>query len=94
MRGARGLAGPGEKVTLRSDGFVLNTPYSGTATVQVRWSKYWTVLPRGCVKRTPDGFTQVIAPVKGRYVVQAKWSLGAALEGGTSCAPGSSPDAP
>jgi hypothetical protein len=94
VRGARGLAGPGEKVTLRPDGFVLKTQYSGVATIRVRWSKYWTVLPHGCVKRTPEGFTQVVAPAGGTYVVQAKWSLGAALEGGASCAPGSSPDAP
>jgi hypothetical protein len=94
VRGASGLAGPGQKVTLRPDGFVLKTPYSGVATVRVRWSKYWTVLPHGCVKRTPDGFTQVIAPAKGRYVVQAEWSLGAALGGGDNCAPGSSPASP
>jgi hypothetical protein len=94
VRGTSGLAGPGQEVTLSSDGFVLKTPYSGAATVRVRWSKYWTVLPHGCVRRTPDGFTQVIAPAGGTYVVRATWSLDAAFEGGGSCAPGSSSDAP
>lgn len=94
VRGARGLAGPGEKVTLRPDGFVLKTPRSGVATVRVRWTQYWTVVPHGCVRRSPNGFTQVIAPVAGTYVVQATWSLGAALEGRGSCASGSSPNGP
>jgi hypothetical protein len=88
VRGARGLAGPGQTVTLRPDGFVLKTPYAGVASVRVRWSKYWTVLPHGCVRRSPDGFTQVVAPMAGTYAVQAQWSLDAALAGGDGCAPG------
>jgi hypothetical protein len=87
VRGAWGLAGPGQTVDLRSDGFVLKTPRPGVALVRVRWSRYWTVLGHGCVRRSPDGFTQVVAPVGGTYVVQAQWSLDAALSGDGSCAP-------
>jgi hypothetical protein len=89
--GARGLAGADETVTLRPDGFVLKTPHAGVSTVRVRWTKYWTVLPHGCVERSPVGFTRVIAPMAGTYVVQAQWSLDAALAAGSGCAPGSKP---
>jgi hypothetical protein len=90
VRDAQGLAGRGQTVELRPEGFVLKTAHSGVATVRVRWTNYWTVLPHGCVRRARDGFTQVIAPRAGTYVVQAQWSLGAALAGGRPCAPGSS----
>ncbi len=87
VRGARGLAGAGRKVTLRPDGFAVTTRRPGAVTVRVRWSEYWTVLPGGCVRRTPDGVTQVLAPRAGTYVVRARWSLDAALDGGGSCSP-------
>jgi hypothetical protein len=86
VRGAWGLADPGQTVTLRPDGFVLKTPYPGIAPVRVRWSKYWTVVPHGCVRRSADGFTEVVAPTAGTYVVQAQWSLDAAIAGGGGCA--------
>jgi hypothetical protein len=86
VRGAPGLAGPGQTVTLRPDGFVLTTPRDGAATVRVRWSRYWTVLPTGCVRRDPSGYTQVVAPTAGTYFVQARWSVDAALSGGDTCA--------
>ncbi|MEA2420911.1 MAG: hypothetical protein QOF55_10, partial [Thermoleophilaceae bacterium] len=87
VRGARGLAGAGQTVQLRSDGFVLTTTHPGVAKVRVRWTNYWTVRPRGCVRRARDGFTRVIAPQAGTYVVEARWSLDAALGGGSGCAP-------
>jgi hypothetical protein len=87
VRGARGLAGPGQKVELRPEGFVLTTPHPGVTTVRVRWTNYWTVLPHGCVWRGHDGFTRVLAPKPGTYVVRARWSLGATFGGGGGCEP-------
>ncbi|MEA2412395.1 MAG: hypothetical protein QOC77_2956 [Thermoleophilaceae bacterium] len=89
VRGARGLAGPGQTVVLRPEGFVLTMPRPGVATVRVRWTNYWTVVPHGCVRRARDGFTRVFAPTAGTYVVQAHWSLGATFADDGSCKPAS-----
>jgi hypothetical protein len=87
VRHARGLAGPGQSVELRSQGFALTTTHPGLTKVRVRWTRYWTVVPRACVRRAPDGFTEVIAPSAGTYVVEAQWSLDAALTGSGGCGP-------
>ena len=83
--GARGLASPGQRVTITPEGFVLTSPRPGATTVRVRWSRYWTVVPRGCVRKTKDGFTQLSIPASGTYVVQAGWSVEAALGDGGQC---------
>jgi hypothetical protein len=87
LRNARGLAGPDQTVELRPQGFALTTTRPGLTKVRVRWTNYWTVLPWACVRRAPDGFTDVIAPSAGTYVVQAHWSLDATLSGSGGCRP-------
>jgi hypothetical protein len=87
VRGATALAGPGQTVQLRPDGFVLTTTHPGVATVRVRWTNYWTVLPHGCVRRSSDGFTQVSVPTAGSFLVEARWSLDATFADGSRCTP-------
>jgi hypothetical protein len=91
VRDARGLAGPGQTVTMRPEGFVLTSPRGGVTTVRVRWSKYWTIVPSGCVSRAPDGFTQLRLPAAGSYVVKAGWSVEAAFGDSGGCFAGSKP---
>ena len=77
--------GPGELTALGRSGFTLRADRPGTFTVQVRYTRYWTVSPgRACVGRAPGGWTLVRAPGVGEVRVEASFSIGRALGAGTA----------
>lgn len=78
--------GPGTLTSLGRDRFLLHAARSGTFTVRVRYTPYWTLTTgAGCVTATPDGWTSVTAAAPGPVEVVARWSLSGALRTGHAC---------
>ncbi|HZV73376.1 MAG TPA: hypothetical protein VFF79_06640 [Conexibacter sp.] len=64
---------------LGADSFTVDAAAAGALLVRVRWTPFWTPPAGACVERSARGFTTLRVPRPGRYVVQAAWSLSAAL---------------
>ncbi len=78
--------GPGELATLGRNDFVLRADAPGRFTVQVRYTRYWTVTEgHGCVGPASGGWTAVRADAAGVLRVSARFSLARALGATGSC---------
>ena len=87
VAGAAPLAsGPGRLTELGHDTFALQAASAGPFLVRVHFSRYWTVrVGDACVAPGREGFTAVRARAPGRIEVAARFSLGRALGGRSSC---------
>jgi MFS family permease len=71
---------------LGADSFLLAAPHSGTFEVRVRFTSYWALLEgHGCVKRGPEGWTEVQARAPGTLRVGIGFSLSRVFEHGPRC---------
>jgi hypothetical protein len=80
--GTRPLAeGPGKLTALTHEGFTLRAKSAGSFLVRVHYTHYWSVVS-GAAKISPagEGWTRVKVRRPGAVRVQARFSLGAALE--------------
>jgi hypothetical protein len=84
--------GAGVVTALGHGGFDALAFRPGVVDVQVRWSRYLTVVAgRGCVARAPGGFTRLVAARPGPIVVVPRFSLARALGGAGACRVGRVP---
>ncbi len=80
------LSGPGRLSRLGHDYFTVAAGSAGTFDGRIRFTRYWTITQgRGCVEEAPGGWTRLRVPGPGTVRVSARFSLGAALDGGGSC---------
>jgi hypothetical protein len=81
--------GPGRLTSLGHESFALMATSPGSFLVRVHFTRYWTITRGdGCVDRSRDGWTRVVARARGPLVVQARFSLGRALGLAGSCRTG------
>jgi len=81
--------GPGELTALGRNDFTLRVDAPGRFTVQIHYTRYWTVTAgRGCVRPAPGGWTSVRAQAPGTLRVAARFSVGRALGVLSSCPTG------
>jgi hypothetical protein len=74
-------SGPGTLSFLGHEGFGLAVRAPGRFLVRVHYTPYWTVIEgAGSVSEAPNGWTYVHARRPGSLLVQARFSLGAALK--------------
>ena len=72
--------------TLATDSFTVLAARAGGMLVRVHYNRYLTVTAgMGCVGPGGGGWTYVDARRPGRLTVAARFSLGAALSGASSC---------
>jgi hypothetical protein len=77
---------PSTLIRLGRDSFALRTPSAGRFVVRVRFTSYWTLFAgRGCVRRGPEGWTQVQARAPGTLRVGIGFSLGRVFDRGARC---------
>jgi hypothetical protein len=82
-------AGPGRITALGHESFALHAASPGSFLVRVHFTRYWTVVGGdGCVGRSAEGWTRVLARAPGPLVVRARFSLGRALGLAGSCRSG------
>ncbi|HEX8714490.1 MAG TPA: hypothetical protein VF706_02890, partial [Solirubrobacteraceae bacterium] len=78
--------GPGRLTSLGHESFALAASAAGSFVVRVHYTPYWTVTAgSGCVGRAAGGWTRVVARAPGALQVRARFSLGAAFDGESSC---------
>ena len=81
--------GPGELTALGRNDFTLRVDTPGRFTVQIHYTRYWTVTEgRGCVRPAPGGWTTVRAQAPGTLRVTARFSVKRALGVLASCPAG------
>jgi hypothetical protein len=72
--------------SLGSSSFTLLAPRPGAYAVRVRFTPYWAIeRGRGCVRRTPGGWTEVEAHGAGTLRVDLAFSLTRVFEHGPRC---------
>jgi len=77
---------PSKLLRLGRDSFALRAPRPGTFVVRVRFTPYWALLAgRGCVRRGPEGWTQVQARAPGTLRVGIGFSLVRMFDHGSRC---------
>jgi len=89
VRDARPIvSGPARLVKLGISSVELDASDVGSATVLVRWTRFWRVTAgRACVAPTTDGWTRVDIQQPGRITIAANVNIGslAGAGGGGSC---------
>ena len=72
--------GPGMLTGAGTDSFELAVREPGVIRMRATYTPYWTVTRgEGCVRRAPDGLTEVVARERGTLRVEAKPPLDGAL---------------
>jgi hypothetical protein len=80
------VSGAATLARLGNDSFTLQVTSPGTILARIHFTRYWTLTSgKGCVGRSPEGFTEVRAAAAGTIEVAARFSLGRALGSGSSC---------
>ena len=80
------VSGPAVLTSLDVSQFTLRATGPGTATVLLRWTKFWRVTAgEACVAPTPDGWTAVTVYGAGNVTVSAVVSPGTLVGGAGTC---------
>jgi hypothetical protein len=76
-----GLADNGARLTrLDVDSFAVSVDQLGASVVRIHWNPFWEVSAGlACLRRSPDGWTTVVAAGPGSIEVRAEWTLAAAV---------------
>lgn len=76
-----GLADNGARLTrLDVDSFAVSVDQLGASVVRIHWNPFWEVSSGlACLRRSPDGWTTVVAAGPGSIEVRAEWTLAAAV---------------
>ncbi len=87
VRSPTPLAQPPSVLTqLHSDSFMLRASRPGTFLVRVRFTPYWALATgHGCVRRAPDGWTEVQPRAAGQTRVAIDFSLARVFGHGPRC---------
>ncbi|MDQ1747493.1 MAG: hypothetical protein QOD07_1756 [Frankiaceae bacterium] len=82
------VSGPAVLTSLDVSAFTLRATGAGTATVLLRWTRFWQVTSGdACVAPTPDGWTAVTLFGPGNVTVKAVVNPGTLVGGSASCPP-------
>jgi hypothetical protein len=83
------VTGPAQLVSLDVSRFTLRASGAGTATVLLRWTRFWRVTAgHACVAPTPDGWTSVQLFGPGTVTVSAVVNPGSLVGSGGTCSDG------
>jgi hypothetical protein len=76
-----GLAGNGARLTrLDVDSFAVSVDQLGASVVRIHWNPFWEVSAGlACLRKSPDGWTTVVAAGPGSIEVRAEWTISAAV---------------
>lgn len=76
-----GLADNGTRLTrLDVDSFEVSVDRLGASVVRIHWNPFWVVSGgAACLRRSPDGWTTIVAEGPGSVEVRAEWNLSAAI---------------
>ena len=69
----------------RPTAFQLRFARPGTSEVRLHYTPYWAASAGACASRAPDGYTNVRASRGGLVDVTARFEIGRALAGGSTC---------
>lgn len=85
--GARGLAqSPAVMISMSGDAFTVALPEPGRYLVRVRYTPYWAPESGvGCVRRAPDGLTELSSSQAGEITVGIDFSLARIFQHGPRC---------
>jgi hypothetical protein len=80
------VGAPASMTALSTDSFTLSAPRAGAYVARVRFTPYWALAEgRGCVRRTPGGWTEVQAHSAGSLHVAIDFSLQRMFNHGSRC---------
>ena len=82
------MSGPARLVATQPSGFTLRVRHAGFVRVRERHTPYWQVIAgAACVRRSPDGWTDLDVRHAGLVRVKARFSLKAAARLEGRCGP-------